>query len=109
MVDLVELSGNVDVGADVVVYELEVRLAVQEWGHVLDDARCEVVYTNDLIALGEEPLAEVAPDETSPSRNQRPQPSGPWPSHCHSLVRNPCTTVLLPWRRQHRGRYGRPR
>src|SRR5829696_7970193 len=109
MVDLVELSGNVVVGADVVVYELEVRLAVQEWGHVLDDARYEVVYIDDLIALGEEPLAEVAPDEARPSRNQRPRPSGRWPSSCHSHVRSPCTGVLLPVRRPHRGRYGRPR
>src|SRR5215207_4499819 len=80
MVDLVELSGKVYVDTDVV------------------DA-------DDLIALGEEPLAEVTADEPSPSRNQCPRPS----SLYHSHVRSPCIGALLPVRRSHRGHYGRPR
>jgi hypothetical protein len=87
------------VDTDVVVYDLEVRLANQKRLHVLEDASTEVVHADDLVAFKEEPLAEVAPDETRPSRNQRPRPSGSGPSHCHSLVRNPCTTVLLPLKR----------
>ena len=66
MVDLVELSGKVYVDTHVVVYVLEVRLVGQERGHVLEDARAEVVYTDDFVALGHEPLAEVATDEASP-------------------------------------------
>src|SRR5918994_4765663 len=71
MVDLVELSGKVYVDTDVVFYILEIWFAGQEGGHVLDEASTEVVHADHLIALAEEPLAEMAPDETRPSRNQR--------------------------------------
>src|ERR687894_1406206 len=98
MIDLVELSGKVYVGTDVVFYILEICFACQEGGHVLEDARTEVVDADDLIALGEEPLAEVRADETSPSRNQCPRPSSRWPRPCHSHVRSPCTGALLPVR-----------
>jgi hypothetical protein len=91
MVNLVERFGEVYVDTDVVVYVLEVRLASQERGDVPEDSSTEVVHADYAIALGEEPLAEVAPDETRPSRNKRPRPSGSGPSHWHSLVRNPGT------------------
>src|SRR5215212_12182922 len=109
MVDFVELAGNVYVDTDVVVYVLEVRLARQERGYILERASTEVVHAGDLVALEEEPLAEVAPYETRPSRNQRPRHYGGRPSPCHGHVRSPCTGVLPPVRLQHRGRYGRPR
>src|ERR671913_1228811 len=105
MVDFVELSGKVYVDTDVVFYILEICFAGQEGGHVLEDARTEVVDADDLIALGEEPLAEVTADEPSPSRNQCPRPSSP----CHSHVRSLCIGALLPVRPSHRGHYGRPR
>ncbi len=109
VVDLVELSWKVYGSADIVVYVLEACLAGEKRSHVLEYARTEVVHADDLVAFGEEPLAEVAPDETSPSRNHRPRPSGSRASPCHSHVRSPCTGALPPVRLQHRGRYGRPR
>ena len=109
MVDLVELSGSDHVGTDVVLYVLKVRLAGEEGSYVFEDASTEVVHADDLVALGEEPLAEVAADETGCAGDQRPQSSGPWPSPCHIHVRIPCRGVLPPGRPKHRARSGRPR
>src|ERR671916_2215518 len=92
MVDLVELSGKVYVDTDVVFYILEICFAGQEGGHVLEDARREVVDADDLIAFAEEPLAEVRADEPSSSRNQCPRRT----SLFHGHVRSPCTVALLP-------------
>src|ERR671910_1463121 len=104
MVEFVELSGKVYVDTDVVFYILESCFAGQEGGHVLEDSRTEVVDADDLIALREEPLAEVRADEPSSSRNQCPRRS----SSFHGHVRSPCIGALLPVRPSHLGRYGRP-
>ena len=79
MEDLLELSGNVYIGTYVVLYVLEVRLVGQERGHVCKPAGNQVVHADDLVTLCEEPLAEMTPDESGPSCNQRPRPSGSVP------------------------------
>jgi hypothetical protein len=109
VVDLVELSGNVYVGTDVVLYVLKVRLAGERGRHVLENTRTEVVYADDLVSFGEEPLAEVAADETSSASDQCPRSSGPWPSPGHSRVRTPYTGAQPSVQRPHQERYGRPR
>jgi hypothetical protein len=47
-----------------VVYVLEVCLAF-EVGHVLKGASPEIIHTHYVVAFREEPLAEVAPKESS--------------------------------------------
>ena len=87
MEDLLELSGNVYMGAYVVLYVLEVRLVGQERGHVCKPAGNQVVHADDLVTLCEEPLAEMTPDESGPSCNQRPRPSGSVPRRRHGHLR----------------------
>jgi hypothetical protein len=60
VIDFVELSGNVYVGSDVMVYVLEVCLLLQV-GYVLKRAGPKVVQALYAVALREEPLAQVAP------------------------------------------------
>ena len=50
---------------------LEVCLAF-EVGRVLKGAGSEIVHAHYAVAFDEEPLAEVTPQESRPSRNQRP-------------------------------------
>src|SRR5918999_1436620 len=93
MVEFVELSGKVYVDTDVVLYVVEVRFAGQQRCYIFECSSTEVVDADDLIAFGEEPLAEVAPDEPSSSRNQRPRP---FLGYGLSHVRSPCSGCLRP-------------
>ena len=91
VVDLIQLPHDADVGRHVVVHVLEVR--VSQVGHVLQGAGAEVVHADNFVALREQTLAQVAPYEAGPARDERPAFPGPCRlSHArtpHSVSRRP--------------------
>ncbi len=76
MVDLVQLPWDVYVGADVLRGVLEISIAFQ-MRYVLEGAGYQVVHAGYAVALGEEPLAQMAPHKAGPTRHERPGFSGP--------------------------------
>jgi hypothetical protein len=67
-VDLVQFSEHIYVGANIVVEVFEGCLF--EMSCVLQGAGSEVVHAQHMIALGEEPLAEVATRESGTARHE---------------------------------------
>jgi hypothetical protein len=61
---------------DVVLHEPEPRIR-HERLDVSAASRQQIVHTENIMSLGEETLAQVRPDETTPSRDDRSQGSPP--------------------------------
>jgi hypothetical protein len=70
VVDLVQLPRDVYVGGNVVIYVVEVPLALQV-SHLLHGARSQVVHTNYAVPFREQSLAGVTADEAPPLTSAR--------------------------------------
>ena len=72
MLDLLQPPRVVEANSHITFHELEAAIVLQV-GYILWASGKHVVYTDDLIALREEPLAQqVTPYEPRPARDQRP-------------------------------------
>ena len=66
-----DLAGDVDEVRHVAVDHPEPRLA-HKMGHVVGRAGRQVVQTDDLVAREQQAVAEMRPEESGPSRHDRP-------------------------------------
>src|SRR5918997_2844128 len=101
MVNLVEIAGAVYVGRYVVVDVLELCLVLQT-GNVLQRAGPQMVHADHPVVLREEPIAEMAPEESGPARYQRLM------LFSLSHAQSPYSECRRPSPRKGRERCGRP-
>jgi hypothetical protein len=69
MQDVVELTGHEHKLAHIVVMKLKV-FPLKQVLNIGQVARHEVVHGNDMVALGQEPVAEVRAQEAGPAGNE---------------------------------------
>ena len=75
MEDVIEGPGEIDVGGDVVVDELEVGAGAQ-MGDVVEVAGEEIIHGNDAVSFGQETIAEVRSKETGAAGDEGGRLSG---------------------------------